>query len=83
MSGQNDWAKICEELLEILKSEDYYHSENKDETCFLSAYQLAILLYKKDKALASAGIAIVRFHAERIPSADMLRYELMQVIESY
>ncbi len=38
---------------------------------------------KKDKALASAGIAIVRFHAERIPSADMLRYELMQVIETY
>ncbi|WP_201538275.1 DUF2726 domain-containing protein [Psychrobacter immobilis] len=38
---------------------------------------------KKDKALASAGIAIVRFHAERMPSADMLRYELMQVIETY
>ena len=38
---------------------------------------------KKDKALASAGIAIVRFHAERMPSADILRYELMQVIESY
>ncbi len=38
---------------------------------------------KKDKALASAGIAIVRFHAERIPSADMLRYEIMQVIENY
>ena len=38
---------------------------------------------KKDKALASAGIAIVRFHAERMPSADMLRYEIMQVIEAY
>ncbi|WP_201556506.1 DUF2726 domain-containing protein [Psychrobacter sp. 72-O-c] len=38
---------------------------------------------KKDKALASAGIPIVRFHAERMPSADMLRYELMQVIETY
>lgn len=38
---------------------------------------------KKDKALASAGIPIVRFHAERMPSADMLRYEIMQVIESY
>ena len=38
---------------------------------------------KKDKALASAGIAMVRFHAERIPSADMLRHELMQVIENY
>ncbi|WP_299185452.1 DUF2726 domain-containing protein [uncultured Psychrobacter sp.] len=38
---------------------------------------------KKDKALASAGIPIVRFHAERLPSADILRYELMQVIETY
>lgn len=38
---------------------------------------------KKDKALASAGIAIVRFHAERMPSTDMLKYEIMQVIESY
>ena len=38
---------------------------------------------KKDKALASAGIAIVRFHAERMPSADMLRYEILQVIETY
>ncbi|WP_350562513.1 DUF2726 domain-containing protein [Psychrobacter sp. CAL346-MNA-CIBAN-0220] len=38
---------------------------------------------KKDKALASAGIPIVRFHAERMPSADMLRYELIQVIEIY
>lgn len=38
---------------------------------------------KKDKALGSAGIPIVRFHAERMPSADMLRYELIQVIENY
>lgn len=38
---------------------------------------------KKDKALASAGIAIVRFDAERMPNADMLRYELMQVIDNY
>lgn len=37
---------------------------------------------KKDKALASAGITIVRFHAERMPNADILRYELMQIIES-
>lgn len=38
---------------------------------------------KKDKALASAGIPIVRFHAERMPSTDLLRQELIQVIESY
>jgi very-short-patch-repair endonuclease len=38
---------------------------------------------KKDKALASAGIPIVRFHAERLPNAEMLRYELLQVINTY
>lgn len=38
---------------------------------------------KKDKALASAGIPIVRFHAERLPTADILRYEIIQVIEKY
>ena len=37
---------------------------------------------KKDKALASAGIPIVRFHAERMPTAAMIRHELLQVIEA-
>ena len=36
---------------------------------------------KKDKALASAGIPMVRFHAERMPTTAMIRHELMQVIE--
>ena len=38
---------------------------------------------KKDKALLSAGIPIVRYHAERMPSAEMLRQELLQVIDTY
>ena len=38
---------------------------------------------KKDKALASAGIPIVRFHAERMPTTAMIRHELIQVIETY
>lgn len=38
---------------------------------------------KKDKALASAGIPIVRFHAERLPTTAMIRHELLQVIETY
>ena len=38
---------------------------------------------KKDKALASAGIAIVRFHAERMPTTAMIRQELLQVLEAY
>ena len=38
---------------------------------------------KKDKALASAGIPILRFHAERMPSIEILRHEVLKVIESY
>lgn len=38
---------------------------------------------KKDKALASAGIPILRFHAERMPSIEILRHELLKVIENY
>ncbi|WP_230659197.1 DUF2726 domain-containing protein [Psychrobacter sp. I-STPA10] len=38
---------------------------------------------KKDKALASAGIPILRFHAERLPSIEILRHEVLQVIETY
>ena len=38
---------------------------------------------KKDKALASAGIPILRFHAERLPSIEILREDILQVIEAY
>lgn len=38
---------------------------------------------KKDKALASAGIPILRFHAERMPSVEILRHEILKVIETY
>ncbi|MDO5768228.1 MAG: DUF2726 domain-containing protein [Psychrobacter sp.] len=38
---------------------------------------------KKDKALASAGIPILRFHAERMPSIEILRHEVLKVIDSY
>lgn len=38
---------------------------------------------KKDKALASAGIAIVRFHAERMPSSELIRYEVQQAIDAF
>ena len=38
---------------------------------------------KKDKALASAGIPILRFHAERMPSVEILRHEVLKAIENY
>lgn len=38
---------------------------------------------KKDKALASAGIPILRFHAERLPSIEILRHEVMKLIDAY
>lgn len=38
---------------------------------------------KKDKALASAGIPILRFHAERMPSVDIIRHDIEAVIDKY
>ena len=38
---------------------------------------------KKDKALASAGIPIIRFHAEKMPSAQMIRHEVISVLRTY
>ena len=38
---------------------------------------------KKDKALASAGIPIIRFHAEKMPSAQMIRQEVLDVLRAY
>ncbi len=38
---------------------------------------------KKDKALASAGIPIIRFHAEKMPSAQMIRHEVISVLRAY
>lgn len=38
---------------------------------------------KKDKALASAGIPIIRFHAEKMPSVQMIRQDVLAVIRQY
>lgn len=51
MKKNMDWDAIRDELIEILKEAEQFHSENYDKTCFLSAYQLAVLLYKRNKNL--------------------------------
>lgn len=38
---------------------------------------------KKDKALASAGIPIIRFHAEGIPSVEMIRHDVISVVRHF
>lgn len=38
---------------------------------------------KKDKALASAGVPIIRFHAERMPSVEILRHDIEVVLDTY
>lgn len=38
---------------------------------------------KKDKALASAGIPIMRFHAEKMPSSQIIRHDVLQVLRQY
>lgn len=35
---------------------------------------------KKDKALASAGIPVIRFHAEAMPTPEMIRHEILAVL---
>ncbi|WP_227507043.1 DUF2726 domain-containing protein [Moraxella canis] len=38
---------------------------------------------KKDKALASSGIPIIRFHAEKVPTAQMMRHDILEVLRHY
>ncbi len=38
---------------------------------------------KKDKALASAGIPIVRFDAEKMPSVAVLRHDISAILKKY
>lgn len=38
---------------------------------------------KKDKALASAGIPIIRFHSERMPSYEIIRADVLKVLHEY
>lgn len=38
---------------------------------------------KKDKALASAGIPIIRFHAEKMPSIEMLRFDVLDMLRKF
>ena len=51
MNNNNGWDKILNELIDILREADKFHSDNYIEPCFLTAYQLAVLLYKKNKPL--------------------------------
>ncbi|MFA9485694.1 DUF2726 domain-containing protein [Moraxella haemolytica] len=38
---------------------------------------------KKDKALSSAGIPVIRFHAEKMPSIEMVRADVMEVLRLF
>lgn len=56
MKNIYNWDSVRDELVDILKEAEQYHSENYDKTCFLSAYQLAVLLYKKNRTLIKNSI---------------------------
>lgn len=51
MNSNNNRVEIGNALIGILRNTKHYVSETRDETCFLSAYQLAVLLNKHHKAL--------------------------------
>jgi len=53
MSVQVGWSNILDEIIKILKSAEHYPETN--ETCFLTAYQLAVLLYENNKALIQSA----------------------------
>ncbi|WP_434353278.1 DUF2726 domain-containing protein [Psychrobacter sp. HD31] len=38
---------------------------------------------KKSKALASAGIPIIRFHSEKMPSYELIRADVLKVLNDY
>ncbi|OOR87208.1 hypothetical protein B0181_10830 [Moraxella caviae] len=38
---------------------------------------------KKDKALASAGIPIIRFHAEAMPSRELIRHDVLETLRRF
>lgn len=50
-SNNSDWPILRKELVEILKEAEQFHSGSDNKKCFLTAYQLAVLLYKKNKPL--------------------------------
>ncbi|WP_066801237.1 DUF2726 domain-containing protein [Moraxella oblonga] len=64
-------AKDCQTVLLAIELDDWTHEsktrQKQDD--------------KKDKALASAGIAVVRFHAERMPSIQMIRHDVLMVLQ--
>lgn len=51
MISNDDKVKIKDVLIEILQNAKRYVSKTRNESCFLSAYQLAVLLNKNHKAL--------------------------------
>lgn len=65
--------KDCQTVLAAIELDDWTHESQTRQK------QDA----KKDKALASAGIPIMRFHAEKMPSVEMLRADVLEVLRQF
>lgn len=65
--------KDCQTVLVAIELDDWTHDSQARQR------QDA----KKDKALSSAGIPIMRFHAEKMPGIDMLRVDVLEVIRQF
>lgn len=63
-------APDCRTTLVAIELDDWSHDSRRRQQADA----------KKDKALSSAGIAIMRFHGEQMPSVEELRHEILQVI---
>lgn len=66
-------AQDCQTVLVAIELDDWTHEskarQKQDD--------------KKDKALASAGIAVVRFHAEKMPTPEIIRHDVLGVIAKF
>lgn len=65
--------KDCQTVLAAIELDDWTHESQARQK------QDA----KKDKALASAGIPIIRFHAEKMPGIEMVRMDVIEVLRQF
>lgn len=63
--------KDCQTTLLAIELDDWAHDSQQRQKADA----------KKDKALSSAGIPVIRFDSEQMPTIEQLRQEILQLID--
>lgn len=63
--------KDCQTTLLAIELDDWTHDSQQRQKADA----------KKDKALSSAGIPVIRFDSEQMPTIEQLRQEILQLID--